>query len=528
MKTKSLNSILKISIGLLLGSVSLSAANTLDGKSIMDTKCVACHTGNTGDGLSRISEQRKTAEGWYMTLSRMQQHNGLSLTKEEEQSVIKYLADTQGLNYEESKPFRYVLENMPNYQESYNDPLFVDMCARCHTSARVGLQRRTSNEWYNLVNFHLGKFPTLEYQALSRDRDWFKIAKEKMVPYLTENFGYDKEFVLQTVDFNGEWSLFGQKLGDGDFTAKMTINETSKDKYKVTLDGTFVDGRTFTSSGEAIVYSGYEFRASLAINGVSYKQVFAVNPKTLELSGSMFQTIHPEEFSSINGIKSSDSKTSVLGVSPKAIKAGTTKLLIISGNNLDKTISLSKGLKLNKIIEKSSNKLVLEVTASSNYSSKQIDIEVGSTKFEDKLTVYKKVDSLKVFPSYAIARIGDGGGAMPKQHAIFEAVGYLAGTDGKIGTSDDISLGKVDARWSVAPFDERADVDGDVKFSGTMDSFSGRFTPSFAGPNPKRRFGTNNAGNLKVIATYKDGAHTLKADSHMIVTVQKWVNPPIN
>ncbi len=41
-------------------------------------------------------------------------------------------------------------------------------------------------------------------------------------------------------------------------------------------------------------------------------------------------------------------------------------------------------------------------------------------------------------------------------------------------------------------------------------------------------FQSNNAGNIKVIATYKDGNKTLSADSHMMVTVQKWVNPPIN
>ena len=70
--------------------------------------------------------------------------------------------------------------------------------------------------------------------------------------------------------------------------------------------------------------------------------------------------------------------------------------------------------------------------------------------------------------------------------------------------------------------------DEDVKYVGTIDSFSGRFTPSFAGPNPKRKFSTNNAGNIKVVATYKDGVETYKADSHMMVTVQKWVNPPIN
>lgn len=526
MKTYSLNSILKASLGLLVGTVSLNAAN-IDAKTIIETKCTACHTVSS-DGFSRISHQRKTPEGWFMTVDRMQKDHGLVLTKEQEQSVVKYLSDTQGLNYDESKDLRYILEKTPNYQEHFDNELFVEMCARCHSGARVGMQRREKGEWDNLVNFHLGKFPTLEYQALARDRDWLDIAQKQIVPYLAQNFGNDKKFELKEVDFDGSWNLVGHKLGDGDFNATLKLTKTSKDNYKVTLTGNFMDGRELQASGSAIVYSGYEFRAKLDIQGISYNQVFAVNPQTNELSGSMFETLHPEEYSYIKGLKSSTKQTSILGVYPTSLKAGTTGVVTIIGNNLDKNIKLSQGLKLNKILEVSSNKLVLDVTASSSYDVKQIDFTINSKKFEKEFVVYKKIDGLSVTPSYAISRIGDGGGAMPKQYANFEAIGLLAGTDGKIGTADDISIGKVNAKWSIEAFDEKAVEDEDVKYVGTIDAFSGRFTPSFAGPNPLRKFSTNNAGNIKVVATYKDGVETYKADSHMMVTVQKWVNPPIN
>lgn len=252
-----------------------------------------------------------------------------------------------------------------------------------------------------------------------------------------------------------------------------------------------------------------------------------MDAKNSTLSGSMFEKLHSEEHSFITGVKQSDKKVTILGVYPKSVKAGTNGVITISGNNLDKKVTLSSALKVNKILEQSSNKIVLDVTASSKYDSKEIDIKIGSSSFKDKLVVYKKLDALKVYPSYAIARVGDGGGTIPKQHAIFEAYGYLKGADGKIGTADDISIGEVDAKWSLAPFDERSKEDQDIKYIGTIDSYSGRFIPSFAGPNPKRKFSTNNAGNVKVIATYKEKNETFKADSHMIVTVQKWVNPPI-
>ena len=526
MKTKSLNSILKVSIGLLVGTIGLNAQD-IDAKTIIETKCTACHT-LTPQGFSRISDQRKTPEGWFMTVNRMQKDHGLILTKEQEQSVVKYLSDTQGINYNESENFRYILEKTPNIQENINDSLFVEMCARCHSGARVGLQRRTQGEWDNLVNFHLGKFPTLEYQALARDRDWLDIAQKQIVPYLSENFGNDKKFELKAIDFEGSWTLFGHKLGDGDFSATLKLTKTSKDNYSLTLEGNFVDGRELKATGSAIVYSGYEFRAKLDVNGISYNQIFAVNPQTLALAGSMFETLHPEEYSFVKGAKNSDKQTTVLGVSPISVKAGNRETITIIGNNLDKNIKLSNGLKINKVVEKSSTKVVLDVTASSKYDAKQIDLIFDSKTFEKELVVYKKIDALKIVPDYAISRVGDGGGAMPKQYANFEAIGLLAGTDGKIGTADDISIGKVNAKWNIEAFDERAIEDEDVKYVGKIDAFSGKFTPSFAGPNPLRKFSTNNAGNIKVVATYKDGVETYKADSHMMVTVQKWVNPPIN
>ncbi|MOA27666.1 hypothetical protein D3C78_1485530 [compost metagenome] len=60
-----------------------------------------------------------------------------------------------------------------------------------------------------------------------------------------------------------------------------------------------------------------------------------------------------------------------------------------------------------------------------------------------------------------------------------------------------------------------------------MDAATGVFLPGDAGPNPARKMMTNNAGNLKVIAAVDEGGKALKGEGHMIVTVQRWNNPPI-
>jgi len=61
----------KLGLGALIASLPLFAVDAQKGKEVINTKCIACHTGNTDEGLSRISDQRKTPEGWYMTVKRI-------------------------------------------------------------------------------------------------------------------------------------------------------------------------------------------------------------------------------------------------------------------------------------------------------------------------------------------------------------------------------------------------------------------------------------------------------------------------
>ena len=67
----------------------------------------------------------------------------------------------------------------------------------------------------------------------------------------------------------------------------------------------------------------------------------------------------------------------------------------------------------------------------------------------------------------------------------------------------------------------------DVAFAGQIDSQKGFFTPAAAGPNPERKFGTNNTGDLSVVAKVKDGDREVEGESHLVVTVQRWVDPPV-
>jgi len=125
-------------------------------------------------------------------------------------------------------------------------------------------------------------------------------------------------------------------------------------------------------------------------------------------------------------------------------------------------------------------------------------------------------------PQFSVARIGEGGGSTPKVQGRFDAEAWGKGADGK-----PYRIGVFPAQWKVEPFDDRAREDEDVKFAGTMQADAGVFTPGDAGPNPQRKMSTNNAGNLKVIAAVDDAGKSLTGEGHMIVTVQRWNNPPI-
>ena len=83
-------------------------------------------------------------------------------------------------------------------------------CGRCHSYARVALQRRTPEDWAHLVNFHLGQFPTLEYQALARDRDWWSIAQAEVIPFLAKTYPLGEAPAAFAGDASGDYVLAGR------------------------------------------------------------------------------------------------------------------------------------------------------------------------------------------------------------------------------------------------------------------------------------------------------------------------------
>ncbi|AYC32929.1 quinohemoprotein amine dehydrogenase subunit alpha [Pseudomonas cavernae] len=491
-----------------------------DGPAILNSKCMGCHIPEGNNAFSRISHQRKTPEGWLMSIARMQVMHGLQISDDDRRTLVKYLADKQGLAPSETEGVRYAMERRLNTVEKFDDKL-SQMCGRCHSGARVALQRRPAKEWEHLVNFHLGQWPSLEYQAQSRDRDWLDIALKEMVPDLAKRFPLDnaawadwQKAKPSAAALPGQWSFSGHMLTKGDVRGVMTVSAEPGDTFKVSVKGQYADGTPFDGSGSAILYNGYEWRGNVKVGELNLRQVFSV--LNGEMHGRMFEAEHDERGLDFSAAKAGTAK--LLAVQPSYLKAGSEAELTLVGSGLTGKPAFGAGVEVLQVLEQTPERVRVKVKAAADASGGPRAVSLGDLKGVE-LAVYQTINEVKVVPEFSVARVGDNGGSTPKVQGRFEAEAW-----GKDASGKPYRIGYLPAKWSVEPFDERAAEDEDVKFAGTMQK-DGVFLPGDAGPNPARKMSTNNAGNLKVIAQLEEGG--MKGEGHLIVTVQRWNNPPI-
>jgi len=520
------------------GFLHVSAGAASDPGEIIAASCGGCHAPDGKGGWVRISDQRKTPEGWQMTLVRMGVAHNAKLVDPAGgdgsavmRTLVKHFADTQGLAPAESAPYRYILEQELNTVEEHPTEAFATMCARCHSGARVGLQRRTEDEWRHLVHFHLGQFPTTEYQMMGRDRDWLPIALSEMVPYLAEHYplqsaDWEQWVAAPKPGLGGRWRIVGTMPGKGPFSGEMVATEKDGDNYALEVSGEFLDGEKLSGSGTGIVYTGYEWRATLDLNDRKYRQVLAASSDGSELQGRMFDRERPERGLRLRAVRDTGSAR-LLAVQPGHVQSGGEGILRLVGTRLDGEVKLGKGLRVVEELARGPGEITVRVAAADDAAIGPRVIAVGKARLDDAVTVFEEIDRLAVEPAFAVARVGGDGGSQPVVEAMFDAVAWNDGADGEAGTEDDMRIGPVAAAWSVEPFNAQSESDQDVRFAGEMDKDSGVFTPAAAGPNPERKYQTNNAGNLKVVATVGQGEEAIRGEGQLIVTVQRWNNPPI-
>ncbi|HEX7874328.1 MAG TPA: quinohemoprotein amine dehydrogenase subunit alpha [Sphingobium sp.] len=518
-------------------------------------KCSACHTPDAKGNLSRISWIRSTPEGWSQAIKRMVRLNGLSITPDESRAVVKYLSTWHGLAPEEAKPVMYLTEHRIQDETSIPNDAVRGSCAACHAFAQPLSWRRSKSEWKLLQNFHVALYSQAEAQfrrPAPTEPGAAPLAPGVKGPTQGE---IGLEYISKTAPLHtpewaawqpriraarlaGKWMIAASVPGQGKFVGEMTITQAgAADEFATTTTlRSLTTGQTMTRKGNGLVYAGYSWRGRSQgaakverpddpQNMTRETMWFAPDQKTAE--GRWFWGEYQEFGFDVKMTRTSAGPT-VASVTPYALKSGSKGASVhIIGDNLPATIKpadidLGAGVTVQKIVSATPGELVVSVDVAPGATDGQRDVNVAGAVLEKALPVYSKLDYLKVTPDTGLARLG--GGKHPKGYQQFEAIGYLKGADGKPNTADDIAVGPVDVTWAVQEF-STVFSDDDKDFVGTL-SPTALFVPNVDGPNPARKFGRNNYGEVWVVATAKTDKDAfgkpLTGRSYLVVTVPQY------
>ena len=530
---------------------------------LVKEKCGTCHTPDAKGNLSRISWVRTTPEGWSQAIKRMVRLNGLAITPDESRAIVKSLSSSHGLAPQEALPVMYLAEKRTIDETNIPNETMRGACAACHSFAQPMSWRRSKLEWKALQDLHVAMYSQADAQyrrpAEDSEQPAGRDPKDKMLRGEYALTYMAKAAPLHTPEWAawrsrqsvprlaGEWLVVASSPGQGRFVGNFSVKPgKSADEFvtRSTLRS-LTNGGTVSRSGAGIVYAGYSWRGS------SKGAMAAGKPDDLASAARETMWFAPDQQSAVGRWYWGDyqefgldvkliratAAPAVLAVIPGPVKAGTRGAQFrILGHNLPASlipadIDLGVGVTATKIVSASPQELVVTADVAAGAASGQRSVAIGGAVLEQAFPVYSKIDYIKVTPETAVSRLG--GIKFPKGYAQFEATGFENGIDGKQGTADDIAVGPVDVTWSTQEY-LAVYYDDDAKYVGAL-SPAALFTPNSEGPNPARRFGRNNYGDVWVVATAKAEkdkfGKPLTARSYMVVTVpayQKWDQPEVS
>jgi len=529
---------------------------------LVKQKCGSCHRADDKGRMTRISYRRTTPEGWEETIKRMVSLNNVKLQPAEARDIVRYLADHHGLAPEEAKPAAFEAEREMIEYKYAGDKDTEHTCSSCHSMGRVISQRRTKEEWELLIAMHRGYYPLSDFQAFRRlgpvPRDQAPAADgrppdnrhpmEKAVAHLSSTFPLTTAewsawaATMRPPRLQGKWALSGKQPGKGPVFGHVVITPAGgTDSSEFTTETTFTyarSGETVKRTGRAIVYTGYQWRGRSDQSGAAagsnnaWREVLFVDRDWRRAEGRWFTGAY-DEFGIDVQLERVGADPVVLGVVNPMIKiGGPAQELRIYGANLPAAVQPSDlnfgpNVTVERVVSATPELLTVSVNAASGATPGRRDVILAGASGHGTAAVYNVVDYVKVLPEAGLARVG--GANFPKGFQQFEAVAFANGPDGKPNTKDDVELGPVDATWSIEEYTATYD-DDDKDFVGTIDPSTGLFTPNLDGPNPKRRHGTNNYGDVWVVATYQQ-PKPIKGRAHLLVTVplyMKWDQPEVS
>lgn len=509
-----------------------------DGYAITDQtvvdRCSRCHLVDDQGRMSRISYLRKTPEGWQTSIRRMASLHGARLNAEDARAIVRYLANEQGIAPEELRPGRFEVERRMIDHDYEGDSGVEYTCIQCHSMGRVITQRRTEEEWGLLLATHRGLYPLVDFQAFRRpgpppEEGDPRHPMDQAVDHLSD------VFPLQTPEWSawaatkrsprlaGTWALSGYEPGRGPIfgTVTITADPDDPDAFTTVASYTYAEsGEDVSRSGEALVYTGYQWRGRSNPGADNeLREVMFMERDQQEMSGRWFRGDYDEVGPDIT-LKRASSGPVVSGVYPSALTQGSTAEVMVYGVGLGSAsaqdLDFGAGVTVSAVEGSGDEALRARVQVDEDAAVGRRDLFAQGHIVPGALAIHDGVDRIAVTPLTGMARVG--GAAFPKGYETFEAIGYDNGPDGRPDTEDDLELGRVDASWHVEEYaavygDEDIDYVGDIRQDGV-------FEPALDGPNPDRAGNRNNIGDVWVVATHeRTGAEPLTARAHLIVTV---------
>ena len=518
---------------------------------LVRSRCGGCHKSDDQKRMSRISYRRATPENWERTIKRMVTLNHAKLDPADARTILKYLADHQGLAPEETRPIEFEAERRTAEYVYAADKDTADTCSSCHSMARVLSERRTKEEWELLVAMHRGYYPLVDVQPMNGGQGFRRTRPlqtepgpdgrppdnrnpmdkalehlEKAMPLTTPDWSA-WSVAMQPPKLAGQWVLVGSAPGKGPVYGQVTIaaDPASPDAFTTELRYTVArTGEPVSRKSKALVYTGYQWRGRGA-GDQTWREVLFIERGWNEMWGRWFTGAYDEIGLDVRLIRQTGSPI-VTGTSVTALRSGVNGQAVkIFGARLPASIrpddiGLGQGVKVSRIVSAGPEEISVELDVAQTAPIGARDVSVAGAVKPAALVVYDKIDGIRVVPQAGMARVG--GAVFPKQLQQFEAIGLHNGPDGKPDTADDVTLGIVDVKWSLEEYTATFG-DDDVRFVGAIDA-NGLFTPSLDGPNPKRSGNRNNVGDVWVVAELRSGdardtSKPLRARAHLLVTV---------
>lgn len=496
---------------------------------LVEAACGSCHASDDAGRMSRISWQRKSAEGWQITVIRMMRTGNISLSAEEARDVVRYLADNHGLAPEEERPYFYLAEQRP-HQETFaeDEALIKETCSRCHLTARFRTQRRAAAEWDLLKGMHVGYFPVIEGQTFRGENPEEGWAVDRVLDQLKEKYPFEtpswRTYRAKGPGpgIAGRWFFRGSQPGSGPIggIVEFRPDDGSGENYGYEANLVHADGAAERRLGAGVLYGGFSFRGRAQGDRLEQRRAaLMLSDDGQTLTGRLFSGRFGEDGLDVTLVRAAGG-VQIAAAWPPAGRTGTTVAgvrILGAGFGADAAASLDfgAGVTVENARRVSEMELLVDLRIDEAAPLGYRDVSASGIRLVDGFAVHDGVDYIRVSPGMALARVG--GAVAPKQFVQFEAGGWHRGPDDEPLTDDDLALGPVDVTWTTEEYYIR-DEDADTRFVGSIDR-RGLFTPGLDGPNPERELMADNMGDVWVVAEHQnpESGETLRDRARLVV-----------